>query len=269
MLKSTMQVTLSGFSTIVITGISLVLGVNPSQSLTFTQVNTPIAIDFTGFTGAGFAPTPGAGQLSSNNWAITGLSDGTLDFGDTQTMGDFARGTSSGGVSFGGIYAFDVGGGNIALGVQPSAMDFTPGTLILRLMNGTGVTVTDLEIGYIIYNNNDENRSNSFNFSYSLDHSSYVSIPGLNYTSPEAAGVATWVANPRSTTLTGLTLAPGSNIYLRWNGADVSGADARDEFALDDIIITPIVAVPYEFETGFSVVVVGGLLMFRRWKKRH
>src|SRR5690606_37030536 len=59
-------------------------------------------------TGAGFAPAPTGGQLNSNAWAVTGMSDGALNFGNSVSTGDHARGQNSdpGGVSTGGIYAF-------------------------------------------------------------------------------------------------------------------------------------------------------------------
>jgi len=53
-----------------------------------------------------------------------------------------------------------------------------------------------------------------------------------------------FVANNRSTTVTGLTIANNGLFYLRWSGADVSGSGSRDEFALDDISVKGMAAVP-------------------------
>ena len=47
---------------------------------------------FDGFSGLGFSPSPATGQLDSDIFCVTGLSDGNLAFGDTATTGDFARG---------------------------------------------------------------------------------------------------------------------------------------------------------------------------------
>ncbi len=41
----------------------------------------------------------------------------------------------------------------------------------------------------------------------------------------------------RSLSITGLTVANGDYIYLRWLGDDNGGSTSRDEFALDDISI--------------------------------
>jgi len=59
---------------------------------------------FDDFTASGFSPTPMIGQLCSNTFATSGWSDGSVAFGGTGTSGDFARGSTAGGVSSGGIY---------------------------------------------------------------------------------------------------------------------------------------------------------------------
>ncbi len=78
---------------------------SPAQSKGFFQ-------DFNDFNGIGFAPNPIIGQLDSNVWSVKGLSDGDLDFGEMGTTGDFAREVSSGGVSSGGVYAFEFSTGD-------------------------------------------------------------------------------------------------------------------------------------------------------------
>lgn len=199
--------------------------------------------DFADFAGDGFAPSPAAGQLDSDLWRVTGFSDGDSSFGGTSTTGDFARGANDGGVSTGGIYSFDVSNGgtpNQALGVQPIAADFTPGDMTLRIENTTGDTWTAVDISYLVYVLNDQGRSNSFNFRYSLDDSSYVDVPALNLSSPQApdSPPAQWASSARSTTIGGLDLGPGDLLYLQWLGDDVGGGGSRDEFALDDLSCT-------------------------------
>lgn len=215
--------------------------------LDVSTAGSPVTVDFDAtlggvnngqFNGSGFVPTPSAGQLDSDAWAISGLADGTLNFGGSQTGNDFALGTSSGGTSQGGIYAFEVQTGDYALGVQPAGSDFTPGDITLRLQNNTGSTVTSLDLSYEIWVRNDQARANSFHFSWSSDDVSYTNEASLDYTSPETAGPTAWVQINRTITLTGLSLNNGDFFYLRWTGADVSGSGSRDEFALDDINVT-------------------------------
>ena len=198
-----------------------------------------IQIDFTGFTGAGFDPEPAAGQLNSNEWIITGMSDGSMAYGESRTSGDFARGTSSGGVTTGGCYSFNLGTGDASLGFQPAGSDFNPGTAELRLQNLTGSILNRINIQYDIYVYNDQARANSFNFSYSENGTDFTAISGLDYTSPEAADATpAWVQNTRTTSITGLNVANNGFLYLRWTGVDVSGSGSRDEFALDNILIS-------------------------------
>ena len=113
----------------------------------------------------GFAPAPAAGQLDSDLWIVTGLSDGVMTFGDTRTTGDFARGVSSGAVGIGGVYAFNTGLNRI-LGVQPGTDDFTPGTIRLRLVNTSTSAQTTLHVAYKIWYRNDQDRSSYLHLAY-------------------------------------------------------------------------------------------------------
>lgn len=238
------------------------------SGMTIVQANAPLPFSesFTGFTGIGFAPTPAAGQLDSDFWRVTGLSDGAGSFGGTHTTGDFARGTSTGGVATGGVYAFDVGGGNISLGIQPGGADFTPGTITLRIMNTTGSTITNLDVSYTIWYLNDQARANSLNFAHSADDVTYTSVAALDFTTPEVADVLDWQSTVRSTTLTGLTIANGSTYYLQWQGDDVSGSGNRDEYGIDDVQVSvpvgdtlPVVSSTVPADNAIGVVTTSDL----------
>ena len=194
--------------------------------------------DFQSFDGSGFAPTPTGGQLDSDAWRATGFSDGNGTFGGTFTSGDFARGADvNGGVSTGGVYAFDTGGSNSILGIQPGGSDFTPGTITLRLTNTTGSTLTSLDVAYDIFFNNDQPRANSLNFAFSTDDVTYTSVSALDFTTPEAAA-AGFQSESLSATISGLSIADGSDVFLQWQGDDVSGSGSRDEYGIDNVVIT-------------------------------
>lgn len=188
---------------------------------------------------AGLSPTLTSGELNSNAWAITGFSDGAIAIGGTSIDGqDYDRGTATGGVTVGGVYAFDTATNNFALGIQPATGDFVPGSATLRFQNQTGAAVTSVSIGYKVYVYNDQAASNSFNFSHSADNSTYTSISGLNVTSPATADASPgWKAYYRVVTLTGLNIANNNYYYFRWTGATVSGSIDFDEFGLDDIVM--------------------------------
>lgn len=260
-------------------GLAVLLAVLPaSAQLIFTSLGKQ-TIDFDSnlsgvangpYTGLGFQSSPAAGELDSDAWAVTGFSDGSLAFGGTQIRNplanDFSRGFTAGAVTTGGIYSFDLdtsAGVNRAFGIQPGADDFTTGTLTLRLQNQTGAPINILTVSYSAYYRNDVNRSSSFNFSHSSDDISYTSVSGLNLSSPDTQDALGWVENERSTTITGLNIANNGFFYLRWTGDDIGGSGSRDEFALDDIMITAAVPEPATF-VAFSAA---GLVLFGCWRR--
>ena len=219
--------------------------------------------DFSAWQGSGFDSPPGPGQLDSSLWRVLGMSDGDGTFGGTHVGGDFGRGSSTGVASAGGAYAFDTGGGNIILGVQPTGPDFTPGSFDLRLQNNTGASIEALELSYRIWVRNDQSRANSLNLSWSLDDVNYTAVPELDFLTPEAADATpAWVATPRAATLTGFALAPGASIVLRWSSNDVSGAGGRDEFGIDDIQVSAAAAPALNLSvTGPAVALAGNDLV--------
>lgn len=191
------------------------------------------------YDGTGFEPAPATGRLNSNAFAVTGWSDGDLAFGDTNILGDYARGNSTGGVGTGGLYAFEVAPGNRAFGFQPGGNDFAPGDVTLRLQNQTGTSIETMRLTYTVYVYNDQGRSNNVNLSYSGDNITFTPQPLLEVLSVETADASPeWVATTY-TVLIGLeNIADGDFYYLRWDSADISGSDSRDEFAIDDITLT-------------------------------
>lgn len=204
----------------------------------------PYTQNFNAYIGTGFAPTPTAGQLDSDVWKVTGLSDGAGTFGGTHTTGDFARGISTGGVSAGGLYSFTVGAGNNALGAQATGGDFNPGTMVLKVQNNTAAVLTSVTIAYDIYYNNDQARSSSFNFAHSTDDVTYITVPALDFTSPVALDALGWRTSAKTTTITGLSIPVNGFIYFKWSSADVAGSGSRDELALDNVSVTTGAVAP-------------------------
>lgn len=221
----------------------------PSQTIDFSA--TVSGVSNGAFTGTGFQATPTAGQLDSDAWASTGMSDGPLAFGGARTIGDYARGAVNAAQSTGGFYAYTgapQSAANPCLMIQPAGSDFAPGTLTLRIQNNGTAFINQMVVSYDLFVRNDQARASSFNFSYSSDNTTYTPVAALNYTSIEVADALGWVqvgSSPsRSTTITGLSVAPGDFFYIRWNSADVSGANNRDEFGLDNIALTATFGLP-------------------------
>ena len=199
------------------------------------------------------------GNSAPVGWDATG-------FGGSGGTNGFTRlqGPSPGGINTGGTYAFDIGSGNIALGVQPIAAAFTPGTYQLEIINQTGSDITQWTTSHQTFVYNDRDRSNSLSFDYSVDG-------GTTYLTPaNAVGISTLArdTNPTwqslvnfSQTLTDVIPAGGS-VILRWTGDDVSGSGTRDEFAVDDVQFEAIV-VP-EPSVGLLTILAGLALLNRR-----
>ena len=201
-------------------------------STTIPNVNTGV------FTGNGFLNNPSNGFLDANAWATSGFSDGNKDFGVENNAGDHARGISTS--TTGGIYGVDIGSGNQALVIRPTAEDFTPGTLSLALRNTTGTTLSSVQISYTIVVRNDQNRSVSINFAHSGNHISYQNEPSLNYISPDASDLDGYKIISRSIVLSSLSISDGSLYYLQWQCDDVAGSGSRDLIGIDDITINAI-----------------------------
>lgn len=216
---------------------ALVAG-SPRATAALDLNGTAIHLDFTGMAGAGFLPNPGVGQLDSDDWAITGFSDGDLNFGDTAVAGDYARGSSLGNVTTSGIYGFIVAAGDSSLGVQPGSTDFTPGTITLRVQNATGSPIQELRVDFVVQVLNNAGFATSVSFSHSADGVNFTAIPALDVVTPAVAdGSPIWMGVPRQTNLGGLELQVGEPYFLRWSSDDASGSGSRDEIALDDITI--------------------------------
>lgn len=236
-------------------------------ALTINDRFVPVVETFDGFTGAGFAPVPGPGQLDSDHWRVIGLSDGAGTFGGTHTSGDFAQGSSGGSVTTGGVYGFDVdnaAGVNRALGLQPTGVDVNPGTLTLMLLNGTGNAVPFWDISYDIWTYNDQNRGSSFNFASSTDDITYSPVSLLDFTTPVTAdATALWVLTRQSVRLSfGPAGIPvDGTLFLQWQTADAGGSGSRDQIALDNVSIT---AVPEASTTLGLVGLLGTSILWRR-----
>ncbi len=228
--------------------IVLVSPIPVSASLMIDEPITLYTIDFSSFTGSGFAPEPETGQLDSDTWRIAGMSDGDLPFGGTFTIGDYAKGLSTGDVGPSGIYGFEVTPGVITLGVQPKNTDFTPGEIVLRIQNNTSDLITSLQVGYDLWFNNNKPYATAWSFHHSADDLTFTHAGG-DYTSGEAADGLGWQSQTFLIDLNGLSIDHGEYYYLKWASDDGTGHGQRDEFGLNNIAVSAIV-VPVNYPPG-------------------
>ena len=113
----------------------------------------------------------------------------------------------------------------------------TPGAIALKVTNSTGASVDNWIINYDLWVNNNEQRSNSIKFSYSVDDNNYTSISDLDVFSPAASDSAGWTRNSLEASFS-VSVANGANLFFKWTLADDSGSGSRDEFGFDDIEVS-------------------------------
>lgn len=181
---------------------------------------------FNMFAGTGLAAEPATGQLDSDIWTVDGFSSDA----------DNARGLSEGtGERTGGLYAVQRSDGDRGLLIQPGGSDFTPGTLTAKLNAGTtALNAVTLSFDRLV--RNDQERSNSFDVSISLDGITFVTLD--TFTSGEASDDLGLTSQTVPLTLP--DLPAGADFFLRWTGGDNTGGGSRDEFGLDNIVVEGI-----------------------------
>jgi len=208
-----------------------------AQALTLTYPGEAVLLDFESYDGSGFNHPASTTQLDSENWAFTGWSDGDLDFLGTATGADHT-GISDGGEIGAGMYLFlDPVSGDHKLWIQPTANEFTPGTLSYRLQNETGQTLYAIHLEFDLTVLNDQERSNSWSTAFSTDNENFNTLENLDYFSPEAMD-GLYSTNHFTADLINVNILPDGYVYFRFTSDDFSGIGSRDEFGLDNISVT-------------------------------
>ncbi len=156
----------------------------------------------------------------------------TLPAGWSTVGGCAYRGTSNGGGSAGGYWAWG-NSGEYNLGVLASGTCPNPGYTV-SFQNNSGVTITDLTISY----NFDQWRyasGNSNGFTVTETGIS-ASVTGLNQSSNPTGTNGIPTVTPKSITLTGLNITPSSTFTLTFTTSDGAGSD--NGFGIDDFSLT-------------------------------
>lgn len=197
-----------------------------------------LVVGFDGFRGGGFSSSPIPGQLDSTEWRVGGLSDGGIGFGETSVSGDFARGTSNGSVTTGGVYAFEVRPDDWALGVQPTSSDLQPGLIEVRVTNGSSDPLVQWDLAFDLYWHDDQTRSSRWEWAASADGTTFIPLGSHDFASAgRNAGTFQKTTWSRSFDL---PVDVGQPLFVRWTTYDLSGSGGRDEFALDQFTLTAI-----------------------------
>lgn len=224
------------------------------------------------------------GLPSAENFDALGVVAGSTlppgwEFSEIGTSANTSYGVGNGSSSTGNTYSFGATGDpDRALGsLRTSSLAATFGTVVTNL---TGATITELAIEYLgeQWRLGAVGRSDRLDFAYSLDATSIVTgnwleFDALDFVAPVTAGATgaldgnlagnrVLVSHP----LSGLALAPGASLWLRWSDFDASGSD--DGLAIDDFSIRgfagEIEAVPDSLPDGLIVALVAALVLGTR-----
>lgn len=189
-----------------------------------------------------------------NTLATTGLSNTVLPVGwffyETGTNANVYYRTDSGSGATGDTYSYGSGPStDRALGTLLSG-SLNP-TIGACFTNNTGLTLTALGVGYTgeQWRQGATGRRDRLDFQYSLNATSlstgtWIDQDELDFLAPNygsASGPYDGNAEANRTlvqgTITGVTLAPGATVWIRW--ADFNATSSDDGLAVDDFMLVP------------------------------
>ena len=196
--------------------------------LVMDRLGVAVAEDFDAFRGCFSNLPPG--------WAVSKDGAHPMQVDDP----DF-RGCSTGGVTTGGCYAWQIAPGNYALGCQPTEDKFTPGGFDVVASNATGVALRNLSVSYDVVFLNNADRQSRLDLAVSADGTNFGTIAEISFTTPGSRdGSPSWRTCARSTRVRLARLvAPGELIWIRWISTDAGGSGSRDEYGIDRVLVTP------------------------------
>lgn len=236
--------------------------VAPVAAVTITSLGVPVTEDFN--TLASVTATPSTSSALPAGWRF--LETGSA-FNTTYTAGT-GNSTTGDTYSFGSTSAVDR-----ALGMlQSGSLVSTIGAVVT---NSTGGVITSLAISYFgeQWRLGALTRTDRLDFEYSTNASSlstgtWTIEDLLDFTAPVSTGTVgaldgNLAANRTaiSFTITGLSLANGASLWLRWTDFNATGFD--DGLGIDDFsIMAPgPQGVPDQLPLAFATALLGGLFL--------
>lgn len=210
----------------------------------YNTLDVAITENFNSMGNSATASLPTDWRLGSATTYSTGVSATTAAAG---TTGTGAIATNSSGAYY-----------NFANGVTGTSTDRAPGwlsataftsprQLFVRLTNNTGSTIGSADIAYDIEKYRNGMRAFTIAFYTSTDGSTWNEVTAASQA--YSANANNNPVNPATTvsksfTVTGLSIANGSDLYLRWAYAGTGGSTNAQGLGIDNFSFTPHAAVP-------------------------
>ncbi|MEJ7738220.1 MAG: Ig-like domain-containing protein [Chitinophagaceae bacterium] len=206
--------------------------IHSNAQVSITAVNIPYTQDFNAL-----AVTGGSSVLPLG-WKLS----------ETGSTANNAYATDDGSGNTGNCYSYGMpGNSDRALGMlQTSALFATAG---IQVINNTGQTVTSITISYHgeQWKCGQTGRTDRLDFQYSTSASSlitgtWIDENALDFSSPSVSATGKKDGNAAANrklatgTITGISIATGTGLWLRWSDFNASGAD--DGLAIDDFSLT-------------------------------
>lgn len=128
-----------------------------------------------------------------------------------------------------------------ALGLLSTGSYASPRSLLAKVKNTTGNTITSLILEYHLEKIRSGTRAMNVNSYYSLNGSTWVLLETTSYAADASNTV---ISNPPATTtveamVNDLSVANDASFYLRWEFQGVGGSTNSQGIGVDDISITP------------------------------
>ena len=191
-------------------------------------------------------------SLANAGTANTALPVGWF-FVETGTANNTTYAADNGGLAAGNTYSYgSTSSTDRAFGGLQSG-SFVP-TIGAGFTNNTGSTITSLLISYTgeQWRLGTAGRADRIDFQYSLDatainNGAWTNVDNLDFSSPNTTTAGALDGNLAgnrtniSFTITGLNIAPGATVFIRWISFDASGGD--DGLSVDELTLTPSSAV--------------------------
>ena len=208
--------------------------------LSITSTGTAFTQNFDGLGSSATASLPTGFKVNGNGASPSWTTGTTATTAAGWTSGSLAL-TSS---SSGGTYNFANGPGSStdrALGFLTSGSYVSPNSIILRITNNTGVTISNLNISF----DYEKYRAGTRAWNLTFFHGNTVNPTIAETTGDQAYAVdgANAVVNPptsitKTIALSGLSIANGTDYYLKWTSTGLAGSSNSQGIAIDNFSIT-------------------------------
>lgn len=211
----------------------------PEAVNSITSLGTAFTENFDSLDQGTNSTLPAGFRVNSTNDWTSGTTVVTVGYGTTGT--GVVTGTSAGGTVNWGNGATG-SATDRSLGFLTTGSFSSPRSIILKFTNNTGSTISKLDIGF----DYEKYRSGTRQFDWTFFHGSAVS-PATSAVAGDQSYAAdannTVVSNPpttisKSVSLSGLSIANGSDYYLRWTYTGLAGSTNAQGLGVDNLSIT-------------------------------